>query len=160
MVNGANKTYSHPGLPFIPHGREELGNRCRNSIEHPRVSLFPNQPSYKYNPASNVLRSTLATDFRAIRRRRRARKAQTRAHPTPNLLGVSAVHEDVLTGFPVVGAQMAHLGRLHPRRCRLSAVRQALRMARNIKNLHLAGARDFQIILPIGHFILPAENRE
>ena len=44
--------------------------------------------------------------------------------------------------------------------CRLSTVRQALRMAGNIKKLHLTSIRDFQIILPRGHFILPVENRE
>lgn len=42
----------------------------------------------------------------------------------------------------------------------LSAVKQAPLTARNMKNLHFAGALDFQIIFPIAHFVLPAQSSE
>lgn len=120
VANGANKTYRHLGLPFIPHGWTELGNRCRDSNEHSRVALFPNQPGCKYNPHIERFVVNLSNGFlwckppiNEIRWRQRTQKAWTHAHPTLNLLGVSTFHEDVLAGFPLLEHRWHTRERLH-----------------------------------------------
>ncbi|BAS81437.1 Os02g0803250 [Oryza sativa Japonica Group] len=72
--------------------------------DHPRIERFAVNLSNRF-PGCKPPNSKIS-------RRRGARKAQACAHPTPNLLGVRVAHEDVLTGFPVVGAEMAHRRKL------------------------------------------------